>query len=179
MNACEKIQFARKEIEQKLHPWINDVLTDLEDPRLMIGLDNGSKIYIQYNNFDQYSYSLIFSGNQFDRIRYDNYDVRWDVQSSPHHMHPYLLKNAEESPMNGDPEHDITLLCENLLNFTLKEISDELDRILSKWNVESLEQFVKDVQEGNILEGENDAIDLINLRDQTEKISGIKRSLKM
>ncbi len=67
-------------------------------------------------------------------------------------------------------------ILENLCNFKLKWIAEEINRILAKWNARSIEQFIEDVKEGNIPEGEDDAIDLTNLRDQREELYGIKQS---
>ena len=45
-------------------------------------------------------------------------------------------------------------ILENLCNFKLKWIAEEINRILAKWNARSIEQFIEDVKEGNIPEGE-------------------------
>lgn len=39
----------------------------------------------------------------------------WNVATKPHHLHPKGEETAIESPMNGDPEHDIPILLKQLL----------------------------------------------------------------
>jgi hypothetical protein len=112
MNAIVKIQCAKKIFEEKLNDSFTIFTLDFDDPKIGVEMKNGIKLYIQYNDHDQYSYSLIFSTMDLDRCRYDNYDQNWDVKSKPHHFHPKSSKLGIESPMNGDPQHDITLLCE-------------------------------------------------------------------
>lgn len=77
---------------------------------MTFSLLDGSKLYIRYNDFGEYSYQLDFSQKKDDRIRYDNFDDKWPVSSQPHHFHPRNGLEALESPMTGDPEHDMPLL---------------------------------------------------------------------
>ena len=70
-------------------------------------LPDGSILFIRYNPYNEYSFNLIFSNIKYDRIRFDNFDDRWDVSSRPHHFHPRGTKYAFTSPMNGEPTHDI------------------------------------------------------------------------
>ena len=73
-------------------------------------LRDGTKFYVRYNNHNEYSYTVIFSKNKWDRIRFDNYDDKWIVKTRPNHFHPRYNKDGFVSPMNGLPEHDIPLL---------------------------------------------------------------------
>ena len=66
------------------------------------------------NDYDEYSYQIVFSQQPLDRIRFDNYDAHWEVKSSPHHVHKRFEKDGSGSIMNGDPEHDISLLLKEL-----------------------------------------------------------------
>ena len=75
--------------------------------RLKIVLKDLTTIYIQYNYYDEYSYSVFFSPDELDRIRFDNYDDRWDVKSRPHHLHLRKSKEVQDSPMIGKPEKDM------------------------------------------------------------------------
>ena len=75
----------------------------------------GLVLYIRYNDYDEYSYQLIYSQKKLDRIRYDNYDDIWNVISKPHHFHPKGEKTAIESPMNGDPNYDVPILIKKFL----------------------------------------------------------------
>ena len=70
----------------------------------------GFRLYIRYNDYGEYSYQLIFSQKPNDRLRFDNYDNVWKVSTHPHHFHQRGEKNAIESPMTGDPNHDIPIL---------------------------------------------------------------------
>ncbi len=86
----------------------------------------GIGIYIRYNDFEEYSYQIVFSQEFLDRIRYDNYDEMWNVNSKPHHLHPRGKKAAFESPMNGEPKHDIPILLKELIekkNYLLNIVS--------------------------------------------------------
>ncbi len=74
MLGIEKIDCAQKILQQQLGDLINTFKIDSEDLRIIIELRNGIKLYFQYNNSNQYSYSIIFSRISLDRCRFDNYD---------------------------------------------------------------------------------------------------------
>lgn len=101
-NACAAI-IIEKEINNRMK-------------RVKFRLVNGAMVFIQYNNYNQYSYSLIFSPHEQDLCRFDNYDQTWAVSSSPHHFHPRHQFDAIESPMQGDPIKDIPLFCTFITN---------------------------------------------------------------
>ncbi|MFW9989998.1 MAG: hypothetical protein ACFFC3_15230 [Candidatus Odinarchaeota archaeon] len=61
------------------------------------------------------SYSIIFSPNPDDQIRFDNDDDIWDVKTRPHHFHTRGLKKVIESPMIGEPKHDIPIILKSVL----------------------------------------------------------------
>ena len=82
--------------------------------RLIYHLTDARIIYIQYNNHQGCSYSIIYSRLEQDFCRFDNYDKQWDVETKPHHFHKRGKYKASESPMNGNPEHDMKKLCEFL-----------------------------------------------------------------
>ncbi|MHA1917045.1 MAG: toxin-antitoxin system TumE family protein [Candidatus Ranarchaeia archaeon] len=52
---------------------------------------------MRYNDFDEYSYQIMFSHKSLDRARFDNYDDKWKVSTRPHHFHPRNKKNAISS----------------------------------------------------------------------------------
>jgi hypothetical protein len=112
MLGIDKIDCAQKILQKFLGDMIIKSHLDSEDLKITVELRNGLKLYIQYNNFNQYSYSIIFSKINLDRCRFDNYDKNWKLASNPHHFHPRLIKIANFSPMNGDPNKDIPLLCD-------------------------------------------------------------------
>jgi len=57
----------------------------------------------------------MFSQRPNDRIRYDNFDDRWAVNTRPHHLHPRNRGDAADSPMIGSPDHDIPILVRIIL----------------------------------------------------------------
>ena len=114
MSGLDKLYVARKLLLKKLLTEIKDEYIDDERPFLKITFFKGSILYIRYNDYDEYSYHLNFSQEHLDRIRYDNYDDRWNVNSKPHHLHPRGKTEATESPMNGDPKHDIVILLKEI-----------------------------------------------------------------
>ena len=110
MIGIDKLRAARKLILNELLSEIKDEYIDDEHPFLKITFFKGLVLYIRYNDYDEYSYQLIFSQEPLDRICYDNYEDIWKEKSRPHHFHPRGNKTAIESPMNGDPKHDIPIL---------------------------------------------------------------------
>ena len=86
--------------------------------RVKYRLENGSSVFIQYNNYGEYSYSIIYSPLDQDLCRFDNYDQEWVVKTKPHHFHPRGQYNAIDSPMVGDPKKDIPKFCEFILKKT-------------------------------------------------------------
>ena len=67
-------------------------------------------------------------------------------------------------------------LLMNLLDFKLSHLKEEIDRILSKWKYTSSSEFLKHTKDGTLSEGEMDAIELINLNDERERLLGKKTS---
>ncbi|HMF31379.1 MAG TPA: hypothetical protein VKK79_08200 [Candidatus Lokiarchaeia archaeon] len=112
MEGFDKIELAQDILEEDLGDLLENILFDFEIPRFTATLVDRTKIIIRYNNYDEYAYFIIFSESLLDRCLFDNYDQRWEVESSPHHFHPRFSKPAFSSPMNGNPELDIRLLCE-------------------------------------------------------------------
>ncbi|MFX0113821.1 MAG: DUF6516 family protein [Candidatus Hodarchaeota archaeon] len=99
---------------------IKDIQIDDDRPLLKVAFLKGFILYIRFNDFNEYSYQLIFSQKPNDRIRYDNFDDRWQVNSRPHHLHPRNETIAVESPMQGNPEHDVPILVRMILTETKK-----------------------------------------------------------
>ncbi len=124
MTALDKLAAARKILLNELLSEIKDEFIDDERPFLKITFFKGLVLYIRYNDYNEYSYHLIFSQEPLDRIRYDNYDDMWNVNSKPHHFHPRGEKTAIESPMNGDPKHDISILLKELLKKEFKNLHE-------------------------------------------------------
>lgn len=114
MSVSDKLVKARSLIEQSLNALIVSHSINFDYRQLKIILKDGIHIHIVYNNYYEYSYSILFSHLELDRCRFDNYDKTWDVSTKPHHLHPRNKKIAISSEMSGDPDKDIPLLC-NLL----------------------------------------------------------------
>jgi hypothetical protein len=112
MSGATQIQGAKELLEKGLGNSILDLSFDVEDPRILIKMRDGIRVYIQYNDHDQYSYSILFTDGKLDRSRFDNYDNRWAVSTRPHHFHPRMSKQAFESIMTGKPKNDMPILCD-------------------------------------------------------------------
>jgi hypothetical protein len=65
-------------------------------------------------------------------------------------------------------------LVEDLVDFKLKIITEEINRILTKWKINSIDRFLKDARKGKLSEAEDDAIDLTNLVDQRAELYQLK-----
>jgi len=117
LTGFDKLIVARKILLENLLPKIKNEYVDDERPFLEISFFKGLFLYIRYNDYEENSYQLIYSQKPLDRIRYDNYDDMWNVKSKPHHFHPKGEKIAVESPMKGDPKHDIPILLKKHLHF--------------------------------------------------------------
>jgi len=72
MKAIEKLQIAKEILEKRLVLKIQDLTLYSNLERLKITLKDGTMIFIQYNNYNEYSYSIVFSHLKLDRIRFDN-----------------------------------------------------------------------------------------------------------
>ena len=77
MTGIYKIRVARKLLLDRLLSEIKDEYIDDERPFLKITFFKGLVLYIRYNDYDEYSYQLIYSQEPLDRVRYDNYDDMW------------------------------------------------------------------------------------------------------
>ncbi|MFO8020736.1 MAG: DUF6516 family protein [Promethearchaeia archaeon] len=77
--------------------------------QLKIVLKSGVVVYIRYNEYGEYGYQIKYSPLKNDFSRFDNFDNRWDVSTSPHHFHKGDEK-VVASPMLGNPSHDIPIL---------------------------------------------------------------------
>ncbi|MCE7743670.1 MAG: hypothetical protein GPJ52_00900 [Candidatus Heimdallarchaeota archaeon] len=115
INARIKLLRARELLINQFLSEIYEIILDDDRPILTIKFRKGFILYIRYNDFDEYSYQILFSQKKFDRIRYDNYDDKWNVSSKPHHFHPRNKQTALESRMMiGKPGKDIPVLIQIL-----------------------------------------------------------------
>jgi hypothetical protein len=63
---------------------------------------------------------------------------------------------------------------DDLVDFKLRFITNEINRILAKWNRQSIDKFLKDARTGVLEESEDDAIDLTNLIAQRDELYRLK-----
>lgn len=112
-----KLTSARIVLYFDLHEYIVDYSRMEERPAFKIVFINGYTLSIRYNDFNEYSYQLEFSSNEYDRIRYDNYDKHWDVSTTPNHLHERGSNKVVESPMTGDPKEDMIKLIEIIKDY--------------------------------------------------------------
>ena len=121
MSSSEKLRRAYEIIQKLLQNSIYSIDMILRLATIKITLRDGVKIFIRYNNYFEYSYSIILSSIEHDRVRFDNFDDRWNVATRPHHFHPRYDKKGYASSMNGDPENDLPLLISLLKSQKLIE----------------------------------------------------------
>ena len=98
-------------ILKELRGSISEIDLDEDTGKLVIKLKSGVTVFIRYNNYGQYSYVVMFSFEKLDRVRFDNFDDKWEVPSKPHHTHPRHQEKAIASPFKGIPSDDIKFLC--------------------------------------------------------------------
>lgn len=98
-------------ILKELRGSISEIDLDEDTGKLVIKLKSGVTVFLRYNNYGQYSYVVMFSFEKLDRVRFDNFDDKWEVPSKPHHTHPRHQEKAIESPFKGIPSDDIKFLC--------------------------------------------------------------------
>lgn len=103
-------------LEKELSIYIKNLDFEPKLARIKMILRDGTLLYVRYNNYNEYSYAIIYSKLKFDRVRFDNYDDKWNVVTRPHHYHPRQSKDGFLSPMNGNYKHDIPEFC-NLIKF--------------------------------------------------------------
>ena len=114
MSGLSKLERAQILLHHGLSMMITNLAFEPRLARIKVTFRDGTVLFIRYNNHNEYSYSVIFSHLKYDRCRFDNYDDTWEVATRPHHFHPRMNKQGSPSPMNGDPDMDIPLLCDLL-----------------------------------------------------------------
>ncbi len=116
MDSRKNLELARNIIIKDYSTLIRKIILDKDRPVLKAVFNNEVNLYIRYNDYGEYSYSVIFSPNPDDQMRFDNYDDIWDVKTRPHHFHQRRMQSIVESPMMGEPKHDISILLKNILD---------------------------------------------------------------
>ena len=111
MKSLEKLDKSKLLIEKELSITLETLNFEPKLARLHVSLRNGTQLYIRYNDYGEYSYSIIFSKMRLDRCRFDNYDDHWNILTRPNHFHPRFVKEGFKSLMIGNPDKDIQQLC--------------------------------------------------------------------
>lgn len=88
MSSIKKLERSKLIIEKELSIYIKNLYFEPKLARILVILRDEIHLFIQYNNHNEYAYSIIFSKIDIDRSRFDNYDDRWNVSTKPHHFHP-------------------------------------------------------------------------------------------
>ena len=122
MSSLKKLDKARLLLHQCLSIHLITLNFEPKLARIHAILRDNVQLFIRYNNYEEYSYSIVFSKTALDRCRYDNYDDRWEVPTRPHHFHPRKKLGAIQSKMRGNPEEDIPRLCELIISGKIYEI---------------------------------------------------------
>jgi len=121
MSSEEKLMIAFHLLETGFSIQITGIVLNTDLSRIKADLKNGTTIYVQYNDYDEYAYMVQFSIAELDRCIFDNYDQTWLVDTAPNHFHPVLDEQGYTSLMTGEPKHDIPLLCELINSGALKD----------------------------------------------------------
>jgi len=111
MNGIDKLKRARDILEIELTSTIISSELNVRLKRFHVILRDGTEIFVQYNDHEEYSYSIIFTHQELDRVRFDNFDDLWNVSSKPHHVHPRYSESGAVSVMTGDPDKDMIHLA--------------------------------------------------------------------
>jgi len=66
-------------------------------------------------------------------------------------------------------------LLEELIDFKLSFLYEEIDKILNRWKYEETSKFLHDARDGTIENAEDDAITLRHFLDQREELVALKK----
>jgi hypothetical protein len=114
IDVIAKLERAKLLLENQVKDLLLGINLEAQYPRLVASFRDGIVLYVRFNKYDQYSYSILIAESELDRCRFDNFDDKWLVPSKPHHFHPRMNNQAFKSPMNGNLDDDFPALC-NLL----------------------------------------------------------------
>ena len=77
--------------------------------------------------------------------------------------------------MKVELEKDV---AQDLVLVKLRLIRQEIEKIKDKWNIQSIDSFIKDVKSGKIGEGENDAIVLRQLVEDEQELDQLYADIR-
>jgi len=120
MDSRVNLQLARNIIIKEYNTYIREIILDKDRPVLKAIFNIELILYIRFNDYGEYTYCVIYSPNPDDQMRFDNYDDMWDVKTRPHHFHIRGMQSVIDSPMKGDPNHDIPILLQEILKYIKK-----------------------------------------------------------
>lgn len=66
----------------------------------------------------------------------------------------------------------------DLIETKLRVLTEKIEKILKKWNINSIDEFIKGAKTGTLPEAEDNAIDLQNLRDKRNEIEKLLLGLQ-
>ena len=66
----------------------------------------------------------------------------------------------------------------DLIETKLRVLTEKIEKVLKKWNINSIDEYIKGAKTGTLSEAENDAIDLQNLRDKRNEIEKLLLGLQ-
>ena len=66
-------------------------------------------------------------------------------------------------------------ILEDLIDFKLRALKEEIEKILNKWKYTSSKTFLQHARDGTISEAEEEAIILTNLQDQIIELTNMKQ----
>ncbi len=115
MDARNNLEVGCSLIIKNYNTLIRESILERDRPVFKVIFYNEVNLYIRYNNYEEYSYCVIFSPNPDDQMQFDNYDDIWDVKTRPHHFHIRGMQSVIDSLMNEEPNHDIPILLEYIL----------------------------------------------------------------
>ncbi len=120
MDSQKKLQLTQSIILKNYNTIIKEINLYKDRPVLRVLFHNEVVLYIRYNDYGEYFYSVIFSPNPDDQMGFENYDDVCDVKTHPHHFHVRGLQSVIESPMSGEPNNDIPILLKNIIDYINK-----------------------------------------------------------
>ncbi|MHA1721385.1 MAG: hypothetical protein ACTSWX_11335 [Promethearchaeota archaeon] len=116
MDALKKLSVAKSVLLSFFSKKILEISLSKEHFTFKLIFTHNERLFIRYNDYNEYSYQYYFFSQLGDFICFDNFDDRWPISTRPHHLHT-KNKKVIESVMNGDPNHDIPLLSQKVLKF--------------------------------------------------------------
>lgn len=102
MDSIAKINSFKTFLLTQFSEYINEFEFDDERVRLNVYFIGNQRLFIRFNDYQQYAYQFILSPKIGKFFRFDNFDDHWDVSKKPHHFHS-IEGNVVKSPMNGEP----------------------------------------------------------------------------